>query len=434
MEPNYEFEHADRLGQAIAARKGSERVLVGGDGRVSTPFLKQRLIQSLVRFGCSVVDLGMVPTPVFYFARERLGIETGVMVTASHNPAGDNGFKVTLGPLPITPAEMQALSEWMEDGPALQPGLPGKQITLDLLPDYIRSSYPDAPDLRQMKVVVDCGNGMAGLAARAVWEKTGAAVTYLLEEVDGRFPIHAPNPAEVKNLALLQQTVIEQRADLGIAYDGDADRVAFVDEAGQPVENDKIIVIFAQQALRHGPETIVYDQKCSRIVADAIRSLNGRPVMELSGHTFIKRAFLETGAAYAGEFSGHHFFRFLGGDDGLLASIHFTNNLKETGKSLSQMAAEIPSYPITPDIRLLMDSAAIQQVLADLEINLSEEAAITKTDGLRLEFERGWGLVRPSVTEPAMTLRFEAVTPDDLELILRRCEAASPLLKGKLPV
>jgi len=426
------LEHASRLGRAIAALKGPGRVLVGGDGRVSTPPLKDELIRSLAAAGCAVVDLGMVPTPLFYFARERLGIETGVMVTASHNPAGDNGFKVTLGPLPVTPAEMQALSEAMETGPDLPPAFPGSRTAADLRAEYVHFAHQNAPDLSGMKIVADCGSGMAGLVAREVWAKTGAAVTFMLEQVDGQFPAHAPNPAEVKNLSLLQQAVRDQHADLGIAYDGDADRVAFVDAAGQAVPNDQVIVIFAREALRLEPGPNVYDQKCSRIVPDTIRSLGGAPLMELSGHTFIKRTFIEAGAAYAGELSGHHFFRFLGGDDGLLASIHFARILKESGKSLSETAAEIPSYPITPDIRLRMDPAAVRQVLCDLEANLGGEARITRTDGLRLEFERGWGLVRPSVTEPAVTLRFEAVTREDLSLLLRRCEAACPALRGKL--
>jgi phosphomannomutase/phosphoglucomutase len=219
---------------------------------------------------------------------------------------------------------------------------------------------------------------------------------------------------------------------MGAAYDGDGDRVAFVDETGQPVPNDKIIVLFARYALRDGPSPIVYDQKCSRLVPDTIRSLGGRPVMELSGHTFIKRAFMTQNAAYAGELSGHHFFHALGGDDGLAASLLLAGVVRESGQALSALAAEIQAYPITPDLRLPMDPAGVQEVLAGLERGLGGEARLTKTDGLRLELEDGWGLVRPSVTEPLITLRFEGVDQAALRRLLEKVEAAAPRLRGRL--
>ena len=434
-----QVEHAARLGAALVAMNRPTKILVGGDGRVSTPVLKAALIDSLLHHGCQVFDLGLAPTPLFYFARRRLGIETGVMVTASHNPAGDNGFKVTLGPLPITPEEMLKLAELMEytDIPphlltTTPPERKGELITLDLIPDYLSFLVEHTPNLTGLKVVVDCANGMAGLVARQVWEKTRAEVTFLLERVDGRFPIHPPNPAEVQNLSLLQQAVVQAGADLGVAYDGDADRVAFVDEKGQVVVNDKVIVLFVRHALHDGPQTVVFDQKCSRIVPDTIRQLGGTPVMELSGHTFIKRAFMTLGAAYAGELSGHHFLRPLEGDDGFGASLVFASIVKESRKSLSGLAEGIPSYPITPDIRLPMDPAAIPALLASLEERLGQEARIVKTDGLRLEFADGWGLVRPSVTEPVVTMRFEGVDQAALRRMLSAVENASPSLLGKL--
>jgi phosphomannomutase/phosphoglucomutase len=380
----------------------------------------------------------MVPTPLFYFARQKLGIETGVLVTASHNPAADNGFKIALGPQPVTTAEMDWLARHMEGNPPSEGNLPpfagppGTLTTLNLLPDYLEFLSEHIPHLAGLKVVVDCANGMAGLVARPVWQKTGAEVTFLLEDVDGRFPAHSPNPAEAKNLALLQQAVRQAGADLGVAYDGDADRVAFVDETGQPLVSDKVIVLFARDALAHGPEPVVYDQKCSRIVPDSIRALGGRPVMELSGHTYIKRAFLMQQAAYAGELSGHHFLRAVGGDDGLAASLFFARMLKDAHKPLSELAAAIPSYPITPDIRLPMAPAEIAELLSTLEKAFTAEATITRTDGLRIEFPHGWGLVRPSVTEPVVTLRFEGVDEVSLREIIRRVGEASPRLKTGL--
>ena len=273
--------HAQRLGQAICALKQPPQVLVGGDGRISTPVLKTALVETLLQGGCQVVDIGIVPTPVFYFGRAHLGIEIGVQVTASHNPARDNGFKITLGALPITPEEMQELANWME-GQAMQPaGPPGEVYYRDLLPDYLASLEPFIPQLDGLRIVLDCANGTAGLATRQLWEKTGAQMTYLLEAVDGRFPAHPPNPAQEKNLFLLKEAVLAEGADLGIAYDGDADRVAFVAEDGAMVANDKVIVLFAVDALKAGPETIVYDQKCSRVVRDTVLERGGQPVMEL---------------------------------------------------------------------------------------------------------------------------------------------------------
>ena len=424
--------HAAGLGAAIRDLKGPGTVLVAGDGRLSTPQLKEALILSLLQGGCQVVDLGFVPTPVFYFARAHLGIEVGVIVTASHNPAGDNGFKITLGPLPITTGEMQELAARMERHAPVMSEPTGKVEQVNLLPAYLSSLVPHTPDLRGLRVVVDCANGMAGVTARAAWQRTGAEITYLLEETDGHFPGHAPNPAEVKNLALLRQTVLDKHAHLGAAYDGDADRVAFVDELGQPLTNDRVIVLFARAALQSGPETIIYDQKCSRVVPDSIHALGGTPVMELSGHTYIKRAFLEHNAAYAGELSGHHFFRKWGNDDGLAASLQMAQILAASNEPLSSLAAAIPAYPITPDLRIPMEPGLVRQLLSDLETRLAGKAGITRTDGLRFEFCDGWGLVRPSVTEPMVTMRFEGTSPEALERIIGEVENAAPLVRGRL--
>jgi phosphomannomutase/phosphoglucomutase len=237
------------------------------------------------------------------------------------------------------------------------------------------------------------------------------------------------------NLALLREAVLADEADIGVAYDGDADRVTFVDEGGCPVPTDKVIVTFAQLALAGGAETIVYDQKCSRVVPDAVRAAGGRAVMERSGHTFIKTTFLALGAAYAGEVSGHHFFREIGGDDGLVASLIYARHLRASGGPLSALVRAIPSYPITPDIRLPMPAPEIQRLMGELEHNLSGEAEVRKTDGIRLAFEDGWALVRPSVTEPVVSLRFEGVDAASLERIVARVTAATGLLaRGQIPL
>jgi phosphomannomutase/phosphoglucomutase len=424
--------HARRLGAAIRLLKGPGEVLVGGDGRYSTPQLKAALIESLIQSGCDVADLGQVSTPFFYFARRNLGIETGVMVTASHNPAADNGFKLTLGPLPVTVAEMRRLAVLMESDPEVTLSEPGMIRRVDMEQEYRAFLDGFAPELLGMRIVVDCAHGMAGPYAARAWTRTGAQVELLFSDVDGSFPAHPPNPAEAKNLLELSRAVLESGADLGVAYDGDGDRVAFVDAGGAPVPNDKVIVLFAREALRRGVETVVYDQKCSRVVADEIRAMGGTAVRELSGHTYIKRTFSELGAVYAGELSGHHFLRSVQGDDGVAASLIFAGLLRRSGLSLKDLAKTVPAYPITPDLRVPMTAEEIGRLLADLEGRLQGQAVLTRTDGLRIEFPRGWGLVRPSVTEPVVTMRFEAVDPEALENILFQVEGASSLLSGKL--
>jgi phosphomannomutase / phosphoglucomutase len=426
------LDHATRLGRAISALRPAGSILVGGDGRLSTPVLQTALVASLLECGWHVFDLGRVPTPLFYFARRYLAVDLGVMITASHNPAHDNGFKLTLGPLPVTVAEMSAVERLMEtdDLPVPPAPHPGELQTLDLAAAYLNFLDEHIPDLHGMRIVVDCASGMAAPFARPLWQRSGAEMVYLLDSVDGSFPGHAPNPAEAANLLLLQEQVRAAGADLGVAYDGDADRVAFVDERGMPLSGDHAVVIFSREALRGGAQTIIYDQKCSRVVADTIQALGGVALRELSGHTYIKRAFLEHQAAYAGELSGHHFLRQVHGDDALAASLIFARLLKDAGAPLSQLVAAIPVYPITPDLRIPMPPTQIASLLDVLEAGLSGEASLTRSDGLRIEYPDGWALIRPSVTEPVVTLRFEGTSPAALERIIRRVTALSPALAG----
>jgi phosphomannomutase/phosphoglucomutase len=426
-------EHATRLGQAIAQYADKPAILVGGDGRLSTPTLKAHLIAGLSKSGCRVIDLGILPTPALYYARRHLGIYAAVMVTASHNPAGDNGFKISLSAAPIRPEDITALSKLME-AEASPLALQGEAVhCIDILPAYVSFAVSQAQALDGLKVVVDCANGAASLVAQQIWQATGAQVSYLYDTLDGNFPNHAPDPSNVKNITALCQAVKELGADMGVAYDGDADRVIFVDANGKPLSGDKAIVIFARQALANEKAPIVYDQKCSLIVADAIRNNGGEPVRERSGHTFIKTSFLRLNAPYAGEISGHHFFRLLQGDDGIIASLYMANLLKASGQTLAQIGDAIKTYPITPDIRLKMDEATAKRVLADLKRGLANDATLTTLDGLRADFADGWGMARQSVTEPAITLRFEGKDEAALQSIVKHFELAAPDLAGRLP-
>jgi len=441
-------EHATRLGLALAQHSGGQEFIVGGDGRLSTPELKHHLIAALSYAGCAVVDIGIVSTPALYYARLHLGIPPAVMVTASHNPPGDNGFKISLARLPVKPEDITALARIMESiAPdqlaavesylasiaAPMGEIPGVR-SIDIKPAYVAFALTQTQRLDGMRVVVDCANGAAALVARDIWGATGADVTYLYDTVDGRFPNHPPDPSHAENLGALCQSVVDKHADLGVAYDGDGDRVMFVDALGRPLSGDRAIVLFARRALADSPAPIVYDQKCSMIVADAIRALHGEPVLERSGHTFIKSTFMRRDAPYAGEISGHHFFRLLQGDDGLIASLYMAGILRDTGKSLAQLSDDIKAYPITPDIRIHMENAAAQQVLDDLRTSLAGEAHLSTRDGLRAEFADGWGIARLSVTEAAMTLRFEGKDAASLQRIMRRFEQAAPSLSGLLPI
>ncbi len=425
-------EHAARLGDAmVCILPDHSTVIVGGDGRLSTTPLKRRLIQSMVQGGLKVVDIGMVSTPVFYFARRKSNISPGVMVTASHNPAKDNGFKITLGELPVTPQEMCRIMALMESSLPAMESQPGYVENRDMLPEYMQELSTLIPHLENLKVVVDCSNGMTSQTARRIWNSTGANVSYLLDYIDGRFPVHPPNPADYENLRELGDAVLSSGADLGVSYDGDGDRVAFVNELGRPISNDKVIVLLARAALSQGPAPIVYDQKCSRIVPDAIRDAGGIPILEQSGHTFIKKTFLDSSAPYAGEITGHHFFKTIQGDDGLYCSLVFAGLLVESRMKASAWIANITDYPITPDIRIPIMPDRIEPILWAIENAVKDQAVADHRDGLRLEFMDGWCLLRPSVTEPMITARFEGINEKALEEIMNQvCSAAPELGSG----
>ncbi len=422
-------DHAKRLGMALSQILPHEvQVLVGGDGRISTPMLQRTLIDSLVSRGLNVIDLGMVSTPAFYFARQHLNIQAGVMVTASHNPASDNGFKIILGEYPITPTEMESIASLMESKNAIHSGQAGKLCTYSIRAEYLVQLNKFIPNLTNLKLVIDCSNGMAAHTVHSVWAASKANVVYILDQIDGHFPSHEPNPAKAENLHLLGNAVVNNGANLGICFDGDGDRVGFVDEKGQQISNDKVIALLAMRALKQGAAPIVYDQKSSRIVADTIRQAGGTPILEQSGHTFIKRAFLLNKAPYAGEVTGHHFFQEVEGDDGMLAALFFCELLAQSGKKTSAWLAEIPEYPITPDIRIPFDLNKVETLFKILEEKLSDAISIDHRDGLRFEFPDSWCIIRPSVTEPMITARFEGINQNALTNLIARVGELVPQL------
>jgi phosphomannomutase/phosphoglucomutase len=426
-------EHAAALGHALAIREQPAAVLVGGDGRLSTPALKDALTHALVECGVPVLDVGIVPTPIFYYARRQTGERAGVMVTASHNSPGDNGFKICLGDLPITEAELGELRILMESQARCNTVARGEVVPVRVVEGYVAFVETLIRTRWQLRIVIDSGNGMWGPLAPRVLCDLGYAVVELFSEVDGHFPNRPPNPAIAANLTALCAAVREYDAAMGVAYDGDGDRVAIVDERGEPVDNDRVIVLFAREALAQNPgATIVYDQKCTEVVREEIIRHGGVPQIVKSGHTFVKTTFLQARAAYAGELSGHHFFSQVGGDDALVASLHMAALVQSSGQTLSQLIGEIPRYPITPDLRLLVAPGDADAIIAALKHDLRDAAEVSELDGERAQFADGWGLARASVTEPAITLRFEGRTPESLERIKHEFVKAAPQLAGRI--
>lgn len=411
-------EHASALGHALAVilPQGSA-VLVGGDGRRSTPELQAGLMTAMAQGGLRVLDLGTLPTPAFYFARGRLGVMPGVMVTASHNPPDDNGFKVVLGEMPLTEAGMGLLRQAMESGATnARPG--GSVTAAEVISGYVEARAAMEPPCRPIRVVVDAGNGVMGAPAVAALRAIGHRVDALFPEVDADFPGRGPNPGMPGALEPLSRAVRTDGADLGIAFDGDGDRAAFVDERGTPLTPDQTVAILAADALTaHPGALIVYDQKCSRLVPDEIRRCGGEPVAQRSGYAFIRTALIKLQAPYAGELSGHHFFREIQGDDGLLAGARMARLVAANGP-LSAMVAHLPTYATGPELRVPVASAGdAQEVLDRLAEHLAADYRVSRADGVRAEAEHGWGLVRMSVTEPMLTARFEGHTRDDLHRV-----------------
>jgi phosphomannomutase/phosphoglucomutase len=415
-----------RLGRAVGTRLAGQQVVVGGDLRVSTPALKAALIAGLRASGAHVIDLGLLPTPAFYFGKKRLGAYGGAMVTASHNPARYNGFKLMFGDLPVTPEDLQSLEQQMAAG-EFATGEGGYQ-QVRVLPDYMASLCGAFRGLGAHHVVVDAGNGSMGTVAPQVLRQLGQRVEELYCEPDGTFPYRDPNPAVAGHLTDLCRRVPASGAELGLAYDGDGDRVAFVDERGRVQPADRTLVLFVRYLLLRNPgASVVYDLKSSSVVAEEILAAGGRPLMERSGYAFIKRRLLIEGAILGGEISGHYFFGELGGDDALYASLFLLKVLDELGAALGEAMDAVPAYPITPDLRLPCPADCARRILAEL-LKAFRDYPLNTLDGVRIQFPRGWALARTSVTEPLITLRFEARSPQALAEIQSQVRRRSPLL------
>ena len=407
------------IGQAIgteAYERGEQTIIVGRDGRNSGERLLQALKEGIMASGRDVIDIGMVPTPLLYFATNYLQSRSGVMVTGSHNPPEYNGLKIVLAGDSLHGEEITSLYNRIRRRDMLSGE--GSESTADIMADYINNITGDIALAQPLKVVIDAGNGVAGAVAPILFQALGCEVIGLHCDVDGSFPNHHPDPSKPENLKELQEMVIKQKADIGLAFDGDGDRLGVVDSSSTIIWPDRQMMLFSKDVLsRHPGADIIFDVKCSRHLQKTIKEANGRPIMWRTGHSYIKSKMKETGALLAGEQSGHIFFkeRWYGFDDGLYAGARLLEILAhEVGKS-AEVFAELPESLSTPELNLPMDDnlkfAFIERLAAEGDF---AGGRVTDIDGVRIDYSTGWGLVRASNTTPNLVIRFEAETEQDL--------------------
>ncbi len=408
------------IGQALgslALERGSTEIAVGRDGRLSGPELSAALRAGIVASGCDAIDLGLVPTPVAYFAAHHLGTQSAVSVTGSHNPPEYNGIKMVVAGEAIWGETIQSLKRRAEAGD-LRSGT-GCERESDVRAAYVERIVADVRLARPMKVAIDCGNGAAGEIAPRVLAGLGCDLVPLFCEIDGHFPNHHPDPSKPENLEDLIRAVRETDAELGLAFDGDGDRLGVVTKTGQIIYPDRQMMLFAQDVLsRHPNATIIYDVKCSRLLDRHIRAHGGQPLMWKTGHSLIKAKLKETGAPLAGEMSGHIFFkeRWYGFDDAIYCAARLLEILSGAADPSAVLEA-LPNSTATPEINIPCpkgDQHAIIDRLRERGAWLDAERVIT-VDGVRVEWADGFGLARPSNTTPVIVLRFEADTASALE-------------------
>jgi phosphomannomutase/phosphoglucomutase len=409
---------AELVGRAFGTtvrREGGGKVLVGRDGRLSGPELSEALIAGIRASGCTVVEAGMLPTPAFYFGLHHLDLDGGIQVTGSHNPPEYNGFKVCLGTKTIFGDDIQKLRQVIEADDFEQGG--GGLETADLLEPYKAMIRERINLARPLRVAVDAGNGVAGPVTPGLYRELGCEVVELYCDVDGSFPNHHPDPTLEEAVEDLQRVVVEQGLDLGLGFDGDADRVGIIDAAGEIVWGDRLLILLARDLLDRQPgAAVICDVKCSQVVMSDIAQRGGRPIMWKTGHSLIKQKMREEGAQLAGEMSGHLFFgeNFFGHDDAIYAGAKLLEILSLSEGAFADLLADLPPSHTTPEIRHDSTEAAKFEICERLRDELAAELEVLDIDGVRANYEGGWGLARPSNTQPAIVLRFEADSAERL--------------------
>jgi phosphomannomutase/phosphoglucomutase len=409
------------LGKGIGTymkRKGLKNVIVGRDVRLSSPRIRQELIKSLTSTGLNVTDIGEVPTPVFYFGIVHLKMDGGTMITGSHNPIEFNGFKLNNGLNSIFGQEIQVIRQIIEKGD-FEKGV-GKEASAEIVPAYLDMLKSKLKFNKKLKIVIDAGNGTASIIAPKFFEEMGLEVVRLYCEPDGRFPNHLPDPTVPKYMVDLTKKVLEVKADAGIGYDGDSDRIGAIDNKGRQIFADRLLALFSKNVLARNPGgQIVFDVKCSQALPEYILKHGGQPVMYKTGHSLLKAKMKEIHSPLAGEMSGHMFFAddFFGFDDAIYASGRLLQMIANTDKTLAEYADEIPPFVSTPEIRVETTDEAKFKIVDELVKYFKSKYEVNDIDGARVLFGNGWGLVRASNTQPVLVLRFEARTEKQLEAI-----------------
>jgi len=414
------------LGQGFGthmAQSGRKDLVVGRDGRLSSKAFEEALIEGLISTGCHVVAIGLCPTPVYYFSIFHLDKDGGMMVTGSHNPPEFNGFKISAGKSTIFGEEIQNLRRLIEKREFVaEKGTLSEEEIIRPYQDYIKKNIHLE---KKMRVVIDAGNGTAGIVAGQLLRDLGCEVEELYCEVDGRFPNHFPDPTIPGNLKDLIDRGKKIRTNVGIGYDGDADRIGVVDDQGNIIWGDQLMILFSREILKYKKgAAFVAEVKCSQNLFNDIEKHGGKAIMWRTGHSLIEEKIREENAALGGEMSGHIFFadRYFGYDDAIYASCRLIELLSKTDKKLSQLLSDVPKTFITPEIRVDSPDEIKFRVVEHVKEALKKDYPIIDVDGVRVKFEDGWGLVRASNTQPALVLRFEALSESRLREIKKLVE------------
>ncbi len=423
------------LGRAFGtymARQGKRRIVVGRDCRLTSDRYRDLLVGGLLQSGMDVVDIGVCPTPLLYFAIRRLDREGGIMITASHNPPEYNGFKVCNGFDTIAGAEIQKLAHIAFSGDFTS--AEGRLDHFDIIPPYVDFVTENIRLEGSLRVGIDGGNATGGPVATAVLKKLGCEIYPIYCEMDGAFPNHEPDPTVMENLEDLRNLVLRERLDVGVAYDGDGDRLGVVDHRGEVVFGDKLLIIFAREILSRKPGSVIISEvKCSKTLYEDIERHGGVAVMWKAGHSLIKAKMREVDAQLAGEMSGHIFFkdRYFGFDDAIYASCRLLEVLSRTGQRIPELLHGVPAMHATPEIRIeCPDEIKFEVVDRAKRVFKEKNLNVIDIDGARVTFPDGWGLVRASNTQPVLVLRFEAETSERLDEMRDLIESVIERIKG----
>jgi len=436
VEKDFPKDFVINLGKALGTyyrRNNASKISLGRDCRLSSPSLRDWLLEGLMSAGCEVMDTGLGPTPLLYFSLFHLSVEGGVMITGSHNPPDNNGFKLCLGKSTIYGEEIQKIREILEkedfiEGHGSVRGVDIKEAYKEEVLKRIKAGK------KRLKVVVDSGNGTGGILGPDIYRAMGMEVIELYCEPDGTFPNHHPDPTEDKNMKDIIDKVKETGADVGIAFDGDTDRIGAVNERGDIIRGDQLMILFSREILKEEPgATFIGEVKCSQTLYDDIEKHGGKGIMWKVGHSLIKKKLKEEGAALAGEMSGHIFFahRYFGYDDAIYSGARVLEILSNTDETLSELLSEVPHTVNTPELRYPCPDELKVEVVKKVVAHFQKDYRVVDIDGARVIFPTGWGLVRSSNTQPVIVMRFEAESEEELDKIRKTVEGVVNKYRGQ---